>query len=107
MDTDLGLSIRIKPCNSHSLVEMPLFQLSRGLILCVCVSADINECSSLSEPCSSGFNCINTVGSFTCQKKVIMCSHGYQASPDGAKCVGEILPLEHGQSRRDTMEIFE
>ncbi|XP_040890035.1 fibulin-2 [Toxotes jaculatrix] len=48
---------------------------------------DINECSSLSEPCSSGFNCINTVGSYTCQQKIIMCSHGYHASPDGAKCV--------------------
>ncbi|XP_034441793.1 fibulin-2 [Hippoglossus hippoglossus] len=48
---------------------------------------DINECKSLSEPCSSGFNCINTVGSFTCQQKIIMCSHGYHASPDGAKCV--------------------
>ncbi|XP_038553839.1 fibulin-2 isoform X1 [Micropterus salmoides] len=48
---------------------------------------DINECSSLSEPCSSGLSCINTVGSYTCQQKVIMCSHGYHASPDGAKCV--------------------
>ncbi|XP_041638767.1 fibulin-2 isoform X1 [Cheilinus undulatus] len=48
---------------------------------------DINECSSLSEPCGSGSNCVNTVGSYTCQKKIIMCSRGYHASPDGAKCV--------------------
>ncbi|XP_037640554.1 fibulin-2 isoform X1 [Sebastes umbrosus] len=48
---------------------------------------DINECSSQSDLCSSGFNCINTVGSYTCQQKIIMCSHGYHASPDGAKCV--------------------
>uniref|UniRef100_A0A3B5BEU7 Fibulin 2 n=1 Tax=Stegastes partitus TaxID=144197 RepID=A0A3B5BEU7_9TELE len=48
---------------------------------------DINECSSLNEPCSSGFNCINTVGSYTCQQKIKKCSHGYHASPDGAKCV--------------------
>ncbi|XP_034554253.1 fibulin-2 isoform X2 [Notolabrus celidotus] len=48
---------------------------------------DINECSSLSEPCSSGTNCINTVGSYTCQQKIIKCSPGYHASPDGAKCV--------------------
>ncbi|XP_074522201.1 fibulin-2 [Halichoeres trimaculatus] len=48
---------------------------------------DINECSSLSEPCTSGSNCINTVGSYTCQQKIIMCNHGYHASPDGAKCV--------------------
>ncbi|XP_054472729.1 fibulin-2 isoform X3 [Anoplopoma fimbria] len=48
---------------------------------------DINECSSLSEPCSPGFNCINTVGSYTCQQKIIMCSHGYHVSTNGAKCV--------------------
>uniref|UniRef100_UPI0037E888DE fibulin-2 n=1 Tax=Semicossyphus pulcher TaxID=241346 RepID=UPI0037E888DE len=48
---------------------------------------DINECSSLRKPCSSGFNCVNTVGSFTCQQKIIKCSSGYHASPDGAKCV--------------------
>ncbi|XP_071350641.1 fibulin-2 isoform X2 [Trachinotus anak] len=48
---------------------------------------DINECNSLSEPCSSGFYCINTVGSYTCQQKIIKCSHGYHASPSGAKCV--------------------
>lgn len=52
-------------------------------------AADINECNSLSEPCSSGFNCVNTVGSYTCQQKIIKCSHGYHASPGGAKCVGE------------------
>ncbi|XP_029358897.1 fibulin-2 [Echeneis naucrates] len=48
---------------------------------------DINECDSLNEPCSSASNCINTVGSYTCQQKIIRCSHGYHASPDGAKCV--------------------
>ncbi|KAL2090748.1 hypothetical protein ACEWY4_013011 [Coilia grayii] len=48
---------------------------------------DIDECSTLAEACSSGFNCINTVGSYTCQRKVIMCSAGYQASPDGTRCI--------------------
>ncbi|XP_078103801.1 fibulin-2 isoform X4 [Sander vitreus] len=48
---------------------------------------DINECSSLSEPCGSGFNCINTVGSYTCQQKIIVCNPGYHVSPDGATCV--------------------
>ncbi|XP_031423456.1 fibulin-2 isoform X2 [Clupea harengus] len=48
---------------------------------------DIDECSTLGEPCSAGFNCINTVGSYTCQRKVIMCSPGYHASPDGARCI--------------------
>ncbi|XP_050930462.1 fibulin-2 isoform X2 [Lates calcarifer] len=47
---------------------------------------DINECNSLSDPCSSSFNCINTVGSYMCQQKIIKCSHGYHASPDGTKC---------------------
>lgn len=61
--------------------------------VCVCVSADINECSSLTKPCSSGFNCINTVGSYTCQQKVIKCNQGHQASPDGTKCVGEVSLL--------------
>lgn len=50
---------------------------------------DIDECSSVSEPCSTGFNCINTVGSYTCQRKIIMCSRGYHSSPDGARCIGE------------------
>ncbi|XP_061076566.1 fibulin-2 isoform X1 [Conger conger] len=48
---------------------------------------DIDECSSLDEPCSSGFNCINTVGSYACQRKIIICSAGYHASPDGARCI--------------------
>ncbi|XP_041837668.1 fibulin-2 isoform X2 [Melanotaenia boesemani] len=48
---------------------------------------DINECSSLDEPCSSGSYCINTVGSYTCQQKMVMCSHGFHAGPDGARCV--------------------
>lgn len=48
---------------------------------------DVNECLSLSEACGSGFNCINTVGSFSCQQKSVLCSHGYHASADGLKCV--------------------
>uniref|UniRef100_A0A672LAD4 Fibulin 2 n=1 Tax=Sinocyclocheilus grahami TaxID=75366 RepID=A0A672LAD4_SINGR len=47
----------------------------------------IDECSSVKEPCTSGFNCINTVGSYTCQRKIIMCSRGYHSSPDGARCI--------------------
>ncbi|XP_058855984.1 fibulin-2 isoform X1 [Acipenser ruthenus] len=48
---------------------------------------DVNECTSLIEPCSTGFNCINTVGSYTCQRKIVMCSRGYHASPDGTRCI--------------------
>jgi len=50
---------------------------------------DIDECSSVREPCTTGFNCINTVGSYTCQHKIIMCSQGYHSSPDGARCIGK------------------
>lgn len=52
-------------------------------------SADINECTSLSEPCRPGFSCINTVGSYTCQRNPLLCRRGYHASEDGTKCVGK------------------
>lgn len=55
--------------------------------------ADINECSSLAQPCSSSFACVNTVGSFSCQQKVLVCNRGYHTSPDGASCVGECFVL--------------
>lgn len=35
-------------------------------------STDINECTSLSEPCRPGFSCINTVGSYTCQRNPVI-----------------------------------
>uniref|UniRef100_A0A8C5A1G9 Fibulin 2 n=1 Tax=Gadus morhua TaxID=8049 RepID=A0A8C5A1G9_GADMO len=41
----------------------------------------------LSQPCSPGFTCLNTVGSYTCQRKMLICSRGYHASPDGASCI--------------------
>ncbi|XP_046896495.1 fibulin-2-like isoform X1 [Hypomesus transpacificus] len=48
---------------------------------------DIDECVTLGRPCSPGFNCLNTVGSYSCQRKIIMCSRGYHASPDGSRCI--------------------
>lgn len=48
---------------------------------------DVNECTSLSEPCRSGFSCINTVGSYTCQRNPLLCGRGYHANQDGTKCV--------------------
>lgn len=50
---------------------------------------DIDECGAVAQPCSSGFNCINTVGSYMCQRRII-CSRGYNASPDGSRCIGKI-----------------
>lgn len=55
-------------------------------------SPDINECTSLPEPCKPGFNCINTVGSYTCQRNTLSCSRGYHANEDGSRCVGEGSP---------------
>lgn len=57
---------------------------------------DIDECSALAQPCSLGFNCINTVGSFVCQRRLI-CSRGYHASPDGARCIGMIVAVTNKQ----------
>lgn len=52
---------------------------------------DIDEClAAAAQPCSAGFNCVNTVGSYMCHRK-ITCSRGYHASPDGARCVGKIF----------------
>ena len=50
---------------------------------------DIDECGAVAQPCSSGFNCVNTVGSYMCQRRLI-CSRGYHASPDGSRCIGKI-----------------
>lgn len=64
-----------------------------GLPFTYIASADVNECTSLSEPCRSGFSCINTVGSYTCQRNPLLCGHGYHANQDGTKCVGEASHL--------------
>ncbi|XP_019906912.2 fibulin-2 isoform X2 [Esox lucius] len=48
---------------------------------------DVDECVMAGQPCSPGFNCINTVGSYSCQRKILICSRGYRASPDGARCI--------------------
>lgn len=65
-----------------------------GCLSLTATFADINECTSLSEPCRPGFSCINTVGSYTCQRNQLLCSRGYHANEDGTKCVGEdVCPL--------------
>ncbi|KAG7260835.1 hypothetical protein CRUP_012783 [Coryphaenoides rupestris] len=48
---------------------------------------DVNECAALSQPCSPGFACLNTAGSYTCQRKMLICSRGYHASADGVRCL--------------------
>lgn len=55
---------------------------------------DVDECGALTQPCSPGFNCINTMGSYICNRK-ITCSRGYHASPDGSRCVGKIRIETH------------
>ncbi|XP_060017035.1 fibulin-2 isoform X3 [Lagenorhynchus albirostris] len=61
-------------------------------------SADINECTSFSEPCRPGFSCVNTVGSYTCQRNPVICGRGYHASQDGTKCV-DVNECEAGVHR--------
>lgn len=50
--------------------------------------ADINECLSISAPCPAGQACINTEGSYTCQKNVPNCGRGYHLNEEGTRCVG-------------------
>lgn len=49
---------------------------------------DINECLSISAPCPVGQTCINTEGSYTCQKNVPTCGRGYHLNEEGTRCVG-------------------
>ncbi|MBN3325347.1 FBLN2 protein, partial [Atractosteus spatula] len=72
-------------CIAGSVSNFKLFFII--VVILLFFSADIDECSSPNVPCSPGFNCINTVGSYTCQRKIIVCSRGYHASPDGARCI--------------------
>ncbi|XP_043944028.1 fibulin-1 [Protopterus annectens] len=46
---------------------------------------DINEC--LGNPCPVGQGCMNTPGSYTCQRNVMSCSQGYQVNAEGTRCV--------------------
>ena len=55
----------------------------------ICLSpVDINECLSISAPCPIGQTCINTEGSYTCQKNVPNCGRGYHLNEEGTRCVG-------------------
>lgn len=51
-------------------------------------AADINECLSISPSCPAGHTCINTEGSYTCQKNVPNCGRGYHLNGEGTRCVG-------------------
>uniref|UniRef100_A0A3Q2CBL0 Fibulin 1 n=1 Tax=Cyprinodon variegatus TaxID=28743 RepID=A0A3Q2CBL0_CYPVA len=47
---------------------------------------DIDECTVFTYPCRPGEKCINTVGSYSCQRNSISCPQGYRPSADGTKC---------------------
>lgn len=51
-------------------------------------AVDINECLSISPTCPVGHTCINTEGSYTCQKNVPNCGRGYHLNDEGTRCVG-------------------
>uniref|UniRef100_A0A3P9NW50 Fibulin 2 n=1 Tax=Poecilia reticulata TaxID=8081 RepID=A0A3P9NW50_POERE len=70
--------------SSHLLLFSPFISFP----LCISIP-DIDECTTLTQPCSSGFTCVNTAGSYICNRK-ITCSRGYHASPEGSRCVGKI-----------------
>lgn len=47
--------------------------------------SDIDECMGGVPVCETGLECINTIGSYSCQVK---CEPGFQPSPDRRTCVG-------------------
>lgn len=53
----------------------------------LCVSADINECLLGAHHCQPGERCINTLGSYRCQREV-SCGTGYELT-DSNKCEGQ------------------
>lgn len=61
--------------------------VSDHVVLCLS-PVDINECLSLSAACPIGHTCINTEGSYTCQKNVPNCGRGYHLNEEGTHCVG-------------------
>ncbi len=54
----------------------------------VSVFSDINECVSQTGPCHRGQICINTVGSYICQRNSVNCGRGYHLNEEGTRCVG-------------------
>lgn len=53
-----------------------------------CFCSDINECVSQTGPCHRGQVCINTVGSYICQRNSVNCGRGYHLNEEGTRCVG-------------------
>uniref|UniRef100_A0A8C7R8L1 Fibulin-1 n=1 Tax=Oncorhynchus mykiss TaxID=8022 RepID=A0A8C7R8L1_ONCMY len=51
------------------------------------LSVHINECLAQTEPCRPGQLCMNTMGSFTCQRNSINCGRGYHLNDGGNRCV--------------------
>lgn len=56
--------------------------------------ADVNECITSSHNCRLGESCINTVGSFRCQRDS-SCGTGYELTEDN-NCKGETSPSVPG-----------
>lgn len=60
--------------------------LLNGLLLCLSLITDLNECNQAPNPCN--FICKNTEGSYQCS-----CPKGYILQEDGRSCKGEGLGL--------------
>uniref|UniRef100_UPI00398ECC8F fibulin-2-like n=1 Tax=Pristiophorus japonicus TaxID=55135 RepID=UPI00398ECC8F len=65
---------------------------------------DTDECRTRSQPCAMGDNCINTIGSYTCQRNLISCGRGYHAGDGKARCV-DIDECQTGTHRCDAENI--
>uniref|UniRef100_A0A8C3A8V8 Fibulin-1 n=1 Tax=Cyclopterus lumpus TaxID=8103 RepID=A0A8C3A8V8_CYCLU len=48
---------------------------------------DINECVSQTGPCPRGQLCLNTVGSYMCQRNSVNCGRGYHLNEGSTRCI--------------------
>lgn len=51
------------------------------------ILTDIDECTE-DNPCKENQQCINTLGSYRCQPRLI-CNIGYEMNEGGTQCIGK------------------
>ncbi|KAM8754013.1 fibulin-2-like isoform 1-T2 [Acanthopagrus schlegelii] len=96
-------SVPLDPCEGNGPCEQHCTSVG-GRPQCSCVPGfslkadgrtceDINECSS-AHACQLGERCVNTVGSFTCQR-LITCPPGHQINNDICEDINECVQQSH------------